>query len=72
MNGTNILTIDSNISNINSKIEFIDRTLGLFNILVLNTDNLPLGAFNADIQYIDTNGIKQSSKSFGLRIVNKL
>lgn len=72
MKGTNIISIDSTTPNVNSKIEFIDRILGLFNILVLNTDNLPLGIFNADIQYIDINGVKQSSKSFGLKIVDKL
>lgn len=68
----NIISIDSAVNNPKSKIQFVDKVYGIFNILVIDTDNLPIGTFNADIQYIDADGIKQSSKSFGIKIVDKL
>lgn len=67
-----ILRLDSSSNTIDKKIEFIDRNNGIFYILVTDTSKLPNGNFSADIQYIDPNGIKQSSKSFGLKIVDKL
>lgn len=46
--------------------------LGEFSVIVKDTDNFILGNYDVDIEYIDVDGFQKSSKSFGMKVVERL
>lgn len=46
--------------------------LGEFSIVVKDTSGFTLGDYSIDIEYRDVDGFTKSSKSFGLRLVERL
>jgi hypothetical protein len=47
-------------------------SLGEFTIVIKDTEGFPLGDYLVDIEYTDVEGFKRSSKSFGLKVVERL
>lgn len=45
--------------------------LGEFTIIIKNTDYFKTGSYDVDLEFIDSQGFKRSSKSFNLRVVER-
>lgn len=67
-----LFNILSNAPTSNMYITTDTLNIGEFSIIIKDTDNFTLGDYLVDIEYIDSEGFHKSSKSFGVRIVERL
>lgn len=67
-----LFTISSNGISSDRYITKDNFSIGVYQIIVKNTQSFPKGEYFVDIQYIDASGFKQSAKTFSLRIVERL
>lgn len=56
----------------NNYITTDNLDVGVFKIVVKNTDNFSVGDYSVDIKYISPDGFKQSSKSIQIKVVTRL
>lgn len=70
--GDLLFNVGSDVSTQNTYIDIPDRTLGAFNIIVKDTSAFPVGSYLVDIEYTSADGFKISSKSFELKVVERL
>ena len=50
----------------------IDAIAGTFTVVIKDTSSFVPGVYNVDIEYITADGFKTSSKTFELRVVERL
>lgn len=50
----------------------IDAIAGTFTVVIKDTSAFVPGVYNVDIEYVTADGFKTSSKTFGLRVVERL
>ena len=67
-----LFNIVSNAPTSNMYITTDTLAIGEFSIIIKDTDTFSLGDYLVDIEYIDAEGFQKSSKSFGVRIVERL
>lgn len=67
-----LFKVSTNNGTSDSYITVNELSIGKFNIIIKNTDNFKVGEYSVDVRYINPDGIKQSSKSFIIKIVNRL
>lgn len=72
INNTLLFRIDSSTPTDNMYITVDDFNIGEFNIIVKDTSAFVKASYSIDIQYVDAEGLKTSSKNFILNVVDKL
>lgn len=50
----------------------VDETSGVFSIVIKDTTAFKIGVYDVDIEFTDSEGFKKSSKSFILKVVERL
>ncbi len=67
-----LFNISSNDIDSNKYIEFINRSSGIFSIIIKDTSQFKKGEYFVDIEYIDSEGFKTSSKSITLKVQERV
>lgn len=67
-----LFKIDSTAPTANMYITTDKFNIGEFDIIVKDTSSFNKSSYSVDIQYVDAEGLKTSSKNFVLKIVDKL
>ena len=65
-----IFKVDSSTPTSNAYITTSDFNIGEFDLIIKDTDTYPLGVYYINVQYVDQEGIKVSSKRITLKIVD--
>ena len=70
-NNSVLFNIVSSVSTSNQYIT-IDAIAGTFTVVIKNTSSFLPGVYNVDIEYVTADEFKTSSKTFELRVVERL
>jgi hypothetical protein len=67
-----LFNLDTSSSTLSRYITTDLLNIGEFTIVIKDTGAFPQGDYLVDIEYTDTDGFRKSSKSFGLKVVERL
>lgn len=69
---TLLFNIKSDAPTVGMYITVDKLDVGEFSVVIKDTSGFALGDYSVDIEYTDMDGFTKSSKSFGLRLVERL
>lgn len=67
-----LFNITSNVSDANMYIDTTNKNQGEFIVIIKDTSLFPIGTYLVDIEYTTSDGFKTSSKSFELKVQERL
>lgn len=67
-----LFNVVSNAPTPNMYITTDTLNIGEFSVIIKDTATFKIGNYDVDIEYIDPDGFQKSSKSFGMRVVERL
>ena len=70
-NNSVLFNVSSSVSTVNQYIS-VNALSGTFTIVIKDTSTFIPGVYNVDIEYVTADGFKASSKTFELRVVERL
>lgn len=70
-NNSVLFNVSSSVSTANQYIS-VNALSGTFTIVIKDTSTFIPGVYNVDIEYVTADGFKTSSKTFELRVVERL